>query len=182
MSTHRIRGIVAVLLLASLAGGCESLGLGTKKPVPPCPPVLVLKNAESLTHYGPGPGRDITDVDFRSRIVDFRGTCDYNDKRTQVDIALNVMFDVRRGPANRGGKAAFDYFVAIPKFYPAPQGKKTFPLSVAFVGNDTRRQVTDQVHLKIPLAAKARLDDYAIYLGFQLTPEQLRENKRRGGP
>lgn len=168
----------AALLLVLLAGGCETLGITGKQPVPPCPPVFILKEAAALTRYVPGSRRDITDVDFQAEIVDFRGVCDYNRARTQVDIALDVTFNVVRGPANRDRKAAFDYFVAIPHFHPAPQGKKTLPMSVTFAGNDTRLRVTDQVTLRIPFGDKPRLEDYTIYLGFQLTPEELQENQR----
>lgn len=178
MSMGRIRRRAALLLVLFTAG-CETLGITKKDPPPPCPPVFILKEAAALTRYAPGSRRGITDVDFQAEIVDFRGSCEYNDERTQVDIALDVTFNVVRGPANRDRKAAFDYFIAIPHFHPAPQGKKTLPMSVAFAGNDTRLRVTDQVTLRIPFDGKARLEEYTIYLGFQLTREELQENQRR---
>jgi hypothetical protein len=182
VSGKRTHGIAAALLLALLAGGCETLGFTKKEPIPPCPPVFVLQDTGTLTRYKPGSGRDITDVEFQAQLVDFRGICDYNKGRTRVDITLDVVFSLTRGPAIRDRKASFAYFVAIPHFHPAPQGKNTFPLSATFVENDSRRRVTDQVRLQIPLTSTQRLDDYTIYMGFQLTPEELQENQRRRGP
>lgn len=170
---------MAAVALALSAAGCEFLNPGVQ---PPCPPVVVLKDAASLVRYRPGPGRDVTDVLFRADLVDFRGLCKYNRKRTEVDIDLSVVFDVRRGPANTTRKATFDYFVAIPYFYPAPQGKQVFPISVSFKGNRTRLRYRDRVDLVIPLDPKRLRDKYTVYLGFQLTPEEVEANRRRRAP
>jgi len=169
---------MAAAALALAFGGCEVLNPSVQ---PPCPPVLVLKDAASMVRYQPGPGRDITDVLFRADIVDFLGLCKYNRKRTEVDIDLSVVFDVRRGPADRTRKSTFDYFVAIPRFHPAPQGKQVFPTTVSFEGNRTRLRYRDKVKLAIPLDPKRSRDDYAVYLGFQLTPEEIEANRRRQG-
>lgn len=165
-------------LLALMLSGCSSLE--TKTP-PSCPPVLVLRDTAQLVRYLPGPGRDITDVVFGANVVDFRAECVYNRKRTEVDIDLSVMFDVRRGPADRTRRADFRYFVAIPHFHPAPQGKRVFPISVRFEGNRTRLRYTDKVELTVPLDPKQPRDEYAIYLGFQLTPDEIEANRRRRG-
>ena len=182
MRTGRVRRCAALVVLASLAAGCEFLGLTKKEPVPPCPPVFVLKDAGALTRYQPGTGRDITDLDFQAQITDFRGVCDYNKTRTQVDISLDIAFSVTRGPANRDRGARFAYFVAIPHFHPAPEGKNTFEMAGTFPENESRLGLTDQVRLRIPLGQKPRLEDYTIYLGFQLTREELEENRRRDRP
>ena len=41
--------VIQVVAVALLAGGCEFLGITKREPVPPCPPVLVLKDAGTLT-------------------------------------------------------------------------------------------------------------------------------------
>ena len=170
--------LLATALLLVLAG-CSALGT---KVQPPCPPVLVLKDTAELVRFRPGPGRDITDVLFRANVVDFRAQCKYNRARTEVDIDLSVLFDVRRGPADRERKAAFDYFVAIPQFYPAPQGKQVFPTGVAFEGNQVRLRYRDRIELTVPLDPKRSRGDYAIYIGFQLTPDEVAASRRRGRP
>ena len=174
-SRQTVRCIAAFALVAALAG-CSVLNPGVQ---PPCPPVLVLKDTAEMVRYQPGSGRDVTDRLFNASIVDFRAVCNYNRKRTEVDIDLSVLFDVGRGPANRTRKATFDYFVAIPHFYPAPQGKSVFPISVDFKGNQSRLRYRDKVSLTVPLAPKRPHSDYAVYIGFQLTPEEIEANRRR---
>jgi hypothetical protein len=165
--------VVAVII--PLLSACGAFG--PKKAPPRCPEVLLLKHANSVTYFKPGPGRDITDVLATIAIVDFKGGCEYNRKRTKVNITLNVAFDVRRGPADRSRTADFRYFVAIPKFHPAPQGKSIFPLQAKFRGNQTRLNLIDEVRLEIPMPPYPKIDEYSIYMGIQLTPQQLQYNQ-----
>lgn len=167
----------ATLAAAAVLSACSAL---ETKVQPPCPPVLVLKDTAQLVRYQPGPGRDITDVLFRANIVDFRAQCVYNRKRTEVDIDLSVMFELARGPADRTRKASFDYFVAIPRFHPAPEGKRVFPTNVAFEANRMRLRYGDRIKLTIPLDPKRPHSEYSVYIGFQLTPAEVETNRRRG--
>ncbi len=168
--------LLMVAALALISAGCGSVF--DRKPPPKCPPIFILKDAGSLTRYKPGTGKDITDVLFQGKIIDFRGVCDYNKERTTVKIDLNLAFELSRGPANRDRKAAFQYFVAIPRFHPAPQGRNTFSIVAEFAGPATRLRTNDDIQMVIPLDPKVRHDDYAIYLGFQLTREELKDNRR----
>jgi hypothetical protein len=161
-----------LVVLALLGTSC------TNRPPPRCLPIFILKDAGSLTRYKPGPGKDIIDVLFRGKFIDFKATCDYNGDRTEVEIGLELAFELSRGPANRDRKAAFQYFVAIPQFHPAPQGKSKFSLNVEFPARGTRTRIGDKIELIIPLDPKVRRDKYAIYLGFQLTKDELKDNQR----
>ena len=88
-----------VVALALLSAGCGTVF--DRTPPPPCPPILILKDAGYLTRYKPGAGKDITDVLFQGRIIDFKGSCAYNSKRTEVELDVNLAFELSRGPANR---------------------------------------------------------------------------------
>lgn len=171
--TWRIACLVAP---AFLIGACGLFD--TKAPPPPCPPIFLLKDTETLTRHKPASSGDITDVLFQGSIIDFQGVCEYNKERTRVEIALNIAFEILRGPANADRKAAFGYFVAIPRFHPAPEGKRTFPLTAEFAGNTTRVRLNDEINLEIPIDRKVSREKYAIYVGFDLTPDELKENRR----
>lgn len=164
------------LAAAMLVAGCT---LFEKKVPPPCPPVSVLAEAGSLVRYRDGPGRDLTDVLFEGAISNFVGNCLYRENNTRIAVELSIVFDLKRGPGNRDRKAAFQYFVAIPRFHPAPQGKRRFPLRVEFPGNRSRVRVTDVIELEIPIARGQMGTDYPVYIGFQLSPDELRDNRQR---
>ena len=150
---------------------------GSSPPPRRCPPVLILDETNQLTKFRDGSGRDITDIEFETRIVDFTGNC--RDDDDNVDVQIKVAFTVERGPANATRNAKFNYFVAIPKFFPRPEGKRTFDVTVDFEGNRTRTSHTEDLRMNIPIPPNVSTKDYEIYIGMQLTPEQLRFNKSR---
>jgi len=167
-----LRPVAAALLPLALA----SCSLFNKKEIPPCPPVYILGDASKLTKFRPGPGRDITDVEYEAEIVGFTGGCKYDDKGAIVD--LQVMFNLKRGPADTDRKAEFTYFVAIPYYYPAPDAKAEFETSVAFPEGANYVKYTDEeVVMRVPVKDKEVISKYEIYLGIQATPEELSRNR-----
>lgn len=172
-----LRRLGAAMALLLFAAGCETIGL-TSKPGPACPEVMALRDAGSLVRYREGPGRDLTDVVFEAKVAGFSGECDYAKDRSQVTLDLGVAFEVRRGPANEGRTATFEYFVAVPAFHPAPQGKQTFTATVEFKGNTSRTRTGDRLKLVIPMEKGKTGEDYPVYVGFQLSEEELRDNRK----
>lgn len=173
-------GVSRVALAVGLAlfvAGCSIFS--PNKPGPPCPPILVLKDAATLTRFVPGPGRDITDVSFTGRLSDFRAECKFKKDLSQVEIKMNVVFVLTRGAGNKDRKAAFKYFVAVPHFHPLPQGKQIFAKTGEFQGNRTQLGLIEDVTLVIPLARGTKREDYKIFLGFQLSREEAELNRTR---
>jgi hypothetical protein len=171
----------AVLALAGLVvAGCQSQGwFGVaSKPGPTCPDVLPLRDAGALVRYKPGPGRDLTDVLFEAKVAGFSGECDWEKDRSKVTLDLGVAFEVVRGPANVDKTATFEYFVAVPAFYPKPAGKQTFSATVKFQGNISRLRTGDRLKLVIPVAKGKTGEDYPVYVGFKLSDEELRDNRK----
>lgn len=194
MTFRSLRPIAALGLLAGL-GACAD-----KPSLPPCPPVYILSDAKEITKYRPGPGHDLTDVVTQAEIIAFHGECSYKErdkasddrdkdkdkesdggrgkKLWNVDMDLQVSVRASRGPAATSRKVDLAYFVAIPTFWPQEQGKAVFPLTISFPeGRDSVRVDDDPVRLTIPVAGKDVIDNYAIYLGFQTTPEELQHNR-----
>lgn len=166
-----------LVLALGIAIGVAGCGGGEKKRALPCPKFLLLGHAGDMTKFRAGPGRDVTDVDFRTRITDFRGTCDHT--KTGIEAEFFVEIAVERGPANTSRSASFQFFVAIPRFHPKPAGKKTFPVRVRFGENKNRLLYRDQIAIRIPLGTGEVAGDYDVYLGIQLDAEQLEYNRRR---
>lgn len=167
-----------LVLALGVAIGVAGCGLfGEQKQFLPCPKFLLLSDAGDMTKFRAGPGRDVTDVEFRATISNFLGTCDHTDSGIEAELFVEI--SVQRGPANVSHGARFAYFVAIPRFHPAPAGKKTFPVRVTFEDNKSRLLYRDQVAIEIPLGAGEVAASYDVYLGFQLGAAQLEFNRRR---
>lgn len=178
MNTPRIARLLFFVLAAPLVlSGCDSWSRIKGRTPPPCPPVYIMADAAKITKYRPGSGRDLTDVEMEGEIVAFKGDCVYDDKGGEV--SLQLAFELRRGPAASGRTLDVTYFVAVPKFYPAPGAKGVFTFPVTFPDTVDRIRVTDdEVSMRLPVRDKELIDNYEIFLGFQLTPEEMEDNRR----
>ncbi len=176
-------GLMAVSVLAM--AGCSS----SDEPPPSqvCPRIAVLGDADRLTKFAPGPGKDLTDVDYEVTIVDIRFGCEFTEDENDspiLAVALAPVFEADRGPANSNREARFNYFVAIADPQKTILNKQTFNLPVGFPGNRSRVTVSPNdppVSVDIPPVAGRSGPDYHIFVGLQLTPEELEYNRRRRG-
>lgn len=181
MSTRfgRFLGIATIALATLSVAACTII---ESKPAPPCPKVTVLKEASSITEFVPGPGRDLIDVVYEGNMVDLAGSCDsadVDDDTGEGDLAVELMvtMDLNRGPANKDRKAKVRYFVGITDSERRILNKKDFSGTVEFPGNRSRLQWRDEpIHLNIPLKAGKTGRDFVIFVGFGVTPDQLKFN------
>jgi len=175
-----MKPLVAALAAAVLLSGCGSLGfLGfTEKPNPrsTCPQGLILADASEVTIFRDGPGRDLTDVVAQARVADV--VIDCKPERRQVRVDLQVAIAAERGPANRTGKLPIDYFVAIID----PQGqvmtRQGFRMNFEWPENRVRIGQIDDLEPRISIEAPEKAPAYQIWVGLQLTEEQLAWNRR----
>ena len=173
----------AVLLASSIT--LSACGLfGEDVPPPPCPEISVLRDAASLTQFVEGPGRDLIDVVVESKIVDASGTCvyDVDDETGEGNLAVEmvVSIELNRGPANRDREADIGYFVAVTDVERNILNKETFKAKVPFSGNRNHLIWTDEpVYMDIPLKAKQTGRDFRIFIGLEVTRDQLQFNRRQ---
>ena len=165
--------VFGIIIILSACGSFSK----NKTLVASCPKVFLVQNVNNMTVFKAGKIGDITDILANVSIESFKGECEFNKKRTEARISLDVVFDISRGPANQTQSVKFRYFVAIPKFYPSASGKRIFPINVKFKGNKTRVKLFDQILIKVPIAKNYRVHENSIYLGIQLTPKQLDYNR-----
>ncbi|CAO3422237.1 hypothetical protein [Azospirillum endophyticum] len=161
----------AVLVLS----GCS--GLGPKDSADAalaCPKVNIVRDLQEVTVFRPG-GKDLTDLESRAALVDFTGNCDYTSDGVTVNV--NVYLVAERGPALQGTTAKYQYFVALAQPDDTLVSKAYFDTDVTFVPGQPRAGTREELAPKIPLPKDANAKDWKIYLGFQLTPEQLNFNR-----
>jgi hypothetical protein len=187
----RAAGPLLAAAVAASLGGCESIKgvFGFGEPPPPCPRVSILADAARITKFRPGPGRDLVDVLFEGEIGNFLTSCRHDiDRKTRtgtLDVEVIVDIEAARGPADRDRAAGYDYFVALTDVSGNVLQRGSFSATAAFEGNRTRFVFRDTpVHLKIPLKTGQAGPDFLIFLGFQLTPEEMQYNRlqRERGP
>ncbi len=172
---NSIRGISVAVAAMILLAGCGMFG--GKKEQRACPRAGILKDADAVTKFRPGPGRDLTDVIYQAQLVNLKATCKYGRKGVTVDMTLALAAE--RGPAIRTSKATLEYFVAIT----GPGGdilaKELFATPVTFPNNVTRARVADELQQIIPLRRGASAANHRIIVGFQLQRAELEYNRQR---
>ncbi len=175
----RLAGLV---LLATVVAGCTLFE--KKKNPPPCPRVSVLAETAKVAKFGPGPGRDLIDVVYEGNLADVQSECGFKTAGTKgkgkLSMDVGVIIEILRGPANKDGRALFDYFVTITDTQRQILNKKTFQTGAIFPENSARLILTDDpVNLTIPVEGGQTGDDFLVFVGFQLSVEELRYNQKQ---
>lgn len=153
-----------------------------------CPDYWVIADAASVVKFKDGPGRDLVDVDFEGKIVGVELGClsdiDRRSKTGTMEVDVTLRMVASRGPANRGRKARFDYFIRVldPDFEPGPDKKplmaEDLVVVIDFPGNKTRiRFRTPPFTMVLPITPKWPSRYYRIFAGFKLTREELQFNR-----
>lgn len=163
------------LLVVAAAAALSSCGAFVKGEPPVCPDVVILADAARLTQFA-GAGRTPADIEVEAEIVGYKGEC--RRVKNGVELTLAVLMDARRGKADTDGVVDVSYFVAMPDHYPDPRAKAVFGSRIAFPGTAATVAFDDApVTVTVPVAPGETAAGKEIYLGFQLSDEQLRYNR-----
>jgi hypothetical protein len=166
-----------VLVLAGLVAAC---GSSTKETVlAPCPRVTILADGADVSRYRPGAPPDLAALLADGRIAGVNASCDYV-RGGGVEVKVSVLMDVERGPATRGNRVDFPWFLAVTSGDDSQLvERKDARLLVTFDGNQTRARVTTAPE-SIIFPAGRNPAEYRVRVSFALTAEELDRNRRRG--
>lgn len=140
----------------------------------PCPDAVILADAKRITVYRDGPGRDLTDILFEGEIDRIASSCSYSRRELTVTLAADIV--AARGPAASSGEVTLPFFVAILDEQRQVVAKQVFDSAIPIPSGRRRAGVREEIEQVIPLTDAAPY--YEIVVGFQLTPEQLEQNRR----
>jgi hypothetical protein len=158
----------------SSGGFFDRMFSGSSGPTLTCPDVSKVGDVSRLTRFVPG-GHDLTDVTFEAAVGQLAGSCSASDGSVVVD--LKVEFIASRGPANTTRKAPFTFFVAIVDKADNVLARQEFDSGVAFPGNQTRSSGVEELEQDIPVSNPLQGNQYRVFVGFVLTPEEVAYNR-----
>lgn len=142
-----------------------------------CPSIGTLEDARTLTRFEPGVGTNPSAARLQVRIADAVPTsCAISGANGVVE--MQVRFDLSQPASASGERTGFGYFVAISDPDSRIIAREGFELAMTFPDDRTRASATDDIVTTIPLPPGARLEDYRLLVGLQLTPEELDYNRR----
>ncbi len=177
-STGKSLKLAAAAAALSLLSACSWFGMGdgdSKRMV--CPGAAILGDAEKVTQFKSGTGRDLTDKMFEAEIRNLRTTCKHRPGRLIVDMTFELV--ATRFPAAKSREGDFSYFIAVTDKSGRVLAKETFNSRIAFAANRRRAGTVEETEQSIPLQAQATGADYEVLVGFQLSANQLQFNRRK---
>ena len=159
--------IVVLALTAACAGNT---------PPPACPGGGKLRDAATITVFRDGPGRDITDIEYRAAIFDVRGGCEYFLDENRMTMSFQAIFDIEPGPTAEAAQIRIPYFVAIVKkgnvLIEKPGFKETFEAVATLPERRTAFRYQDApIEIDLPIGEDINPREIEILFGFQLTEE-----------
>ncbi len=176
---RRLFGLCAVVPLGMMAA-CSTLDEPEPPSARPCPQARVLGNADQVTYFRDGPGRDVLDIEYEAQIIELAGECVYRRDGT-LAATFSPAFRITLGAADNDRRAEFSYFVAIVRRADsAVLNKEVFPVAVEAPPNQSQIRFRDgEVSLSLPLKEGETGAGFQVLLGLQLSEEQLEYNRRQ---
>ncbi len=170
-------------LFAALLPLLADCGPARNQFAPPCPGPAILGDAADYDIYrGSGTSRgasDLTDLVLHARIVGIQGSCREGDQKDQLAVTVSVGIELNRGPAMPGREAEVPVFVAVTEGETILD-KRTVRMPVVFPSNVDRVTLSPgEVNLLLPVSSTKSGAAYTILAGFQLTPDQMAQTRRR---
>lgn len=174
----------AVIAAAILVAGCSN---DDDEAGAPCPAAKVLGEPSELTRFLDGPGRDPTDILFEARMMRVTGECAYDPDGGEIEIELEVVMEVVRGAASADGEVNFRYFVAVSEWTPdgglepLVHSREAFQVETRIPSGRRGLRYQDMLEITIPRPDNRNVRNYVLYLGFELTADELSHNRGRFG-
>jgi hypothetical protein len=172
--------VIAMAVLSACANDEEDPGV-------PCPAAKVLAQPSELIRYREGAGRDPTDVRFEARMMRVFGECSYDSDGGEIDVELDVTMDILRGPALADGAVSYRYFVAVAEWVsqdatePVILSRESLPVETVIPAGRRGLSYKDLLEITIPRPDNRDVRNYVIYIGFELTRDELKHNRERFG-
>ncbi len=142
-----------------------------------CPNAAILEAPGELVRFADGTRAGPENVLFRTKMNQVSGVCDFDENT--IDMELSVAMEANRGAANTDGKAQFTFFIAVIDRDRKILMREDFPLIAVFERDDDDVKFSENLTLEIPRQEGFAPTDYSVYLGFEMTPDELAYNRRR---
>lgn len=172
--SRSILKLLPVLVLPFAMTACE--GMDLKKPgTAKCPEVRVLEDLGELVRYKPGPGRDITDIVLEAEFTRVAGECNVGDE--SIEVGLYIGMNASLGPAERRETAEVNMIMAIADAEKNIISRRVMPIEFTFTGNSSKIYYQERFLAEIPREKDDSPEGYSIYLGYELSREELEFNR-----
>ena len=170
--THGKFVVFAPALLALTLAAC---GGGTPEVTYACPQPFTVQDAERLTHFKDGPGRDPRDIAYEASIVGATTKCSLS--RNRLDVTLYLRVSVSAGPSAGAGRTSVPYFVRVLDSGNNVVQSQDFNADFRLTSGNPRGSSQEELTFVVPADG-----GYRIAVGLRPTMEELNYNRRGRQP
>jgi len=143
-----------------------------------CPQPLTVQDAQRITRFKEGPGRDPRDVVFEAQLLGAGTQCKMSRNRLEVDVLMRIA--VNAGPSVGGGVTRVPFFVRVVDASGAVVVGKD-ELADYKLGPTSPRGVSqEEMAVELPFSNLTDLGGYRIAVGLKPTQPELDYNRRAG--
>ena len=167
--------LAPALLAATLALTLAACGGGSSDVNYACPSPFTVQDAERLTHFKDGPGRDPRDIAYEASIVGSGTKCSVS--RNRVDVTLILRIAANAGPAAGTARISVPYFVRVLDSNNNVVQSQEFTADFRLTPANPRASSQEELTLTLP-----RDGGFRIAIGLKPTPEELNYNRRGRQP
>ena len=138
-----------------------------------------MEQAKKITYFAAGSGRDLTDISYDVDIVDVTYECssDIDNDITIIDLEIDILFEIKRGPSFKGKKFSVPYFSVVTFSNEKILAKENFVVDGEFTSNQRNIFLIEEISQKIPINANSAVASYRSLVGLQLSRNQLEEKR-----
>ncbi len=133
---------------------------------------------QAVAKFGPGPGRQDSDALYGARLIAVDSGCSADKKKNGVTVAAKLGVKALRLKPDVS-KGQVTYFEAVIDRKQQILAERDFVIDLEWPKAQRELTITDELETFVPFAKDAGGDDYAILIGFRLSPEELRYIRER---
>ncbi len=168
---------VSFALAAVILAGCGGSSKD-QRAASYCPPPLTVQDAQSLTRFKDGAGRDPRDVMFEASLVNAGTKCQLSRNRMEVDVILRIA--VNAGPSVGTGVTRVPFFVrVIDGNGGVVQGSDQYA-DYKISAASPRGLSQEEMAVTLPFSNLTDLGGYRIAVGLKPSQQELEYNRRSG--
>jgi hypothetical protein len=167
--------VALALTLGACGGGSSSSDSGTAY----CPTPLTVQDAQRLTHFKDGAGRDPRDIAYEAAVVASGTTCEAS--RGQLNVNLIMRIAVNAGPSVGTGVTRVPYFVRVINANGTVVQGQEFTADFRLTPGNPRGTSQEELSLRLPYNQLSDIAGYRIAVGLKPSPEELNYNRRATG-
>lgn len=141
-------------------------------------PIVEIEEPTSVANFYNSKIKSDESLLYSINLLGHKTECRYNIDYSSVQLMISPTFNIKVNDNFQDNKLFIDYFVAIPKMFPDPDGRKLLTTKAKRPKGLVRFNFTDDVLLvNIPINNGEIPSKYKLIIGLQLTMDQFKENK-----